>query len=374
MRILFDTRAETMYPLAKPGFSGGSQTYVKAIIKGLSRSHQVHVIAPDQDVEECKDGVWWWPSHYHPTDFDIAVQQVAINPQPDYDADLLIFMMSYSDPFLGPNGEWADKVDAYPVFSTVHKNMLLKYRPTVPADRIFITGLGVDLNDYKLRVEKVSGRMLYANDPARGLFPLLDIFDLVKKEVPQATLHIAYDFDRQLVNRMWEHSHLAQMLLECKYRIAHTEGVESLGGISRQELIYEQLECQVHCMPSDPPAPGIQTHGITQMECAAAGAALVLSDVEAFPEVFGSGAIILPVIGRFYPESSYRVSPADYAHHIIKLMSEPKEWEKASKRAKALARLNNWDRVVENWENMIASLTGSSAGSLQGRTVCQSGT
>ncbi len=48
MKLLFDARPETMYPLGKPGFSGGSQVYIRAITEGLAaKGHEVHVITND---------------------------------------------------------------------------------------------------------------------------------------------------------------------------------------------------------------------------------------------------------------------------------------------------------------------------------------
>jgi glycosyltransferase involved in cell wall biosynthesis len=359
MRLLFDATRETMYPLAKEGFSGGSQVYIKAIIKGLAaKGHQVHVIANDLDVDEQRDGVYWWPANYHPTKFDVAVQQMHVNPNPRYEAPVLVLMTSCVDPWLGDNNEFAKAVDAVPVFSQVHKDLLCKMRP-IAEDKCFITGLGVDVSDYDTPRGKVPGRMLYANDPARGLFYTLDVFDAVKKQVPEATLHVAYDFEKQFGYRCWEHSQMAQMLLDCKLRLESTPGVVSLGALTRAEIIQEQLECQVHCYPSDPPGIGTQIHGIMQMECAAAGAALVLSDVEAFPEVFSEAAVLLPTIGEFLPEQERRVDADDYAAIVVELMQNPDRFQKASQQARALAEQHTWDKVVDRWEDMLAKLVSN---------------
>ncbi len=371
MRILFDATPETMYPLATEGFSGGSQTYIRAIIRRLvERGHTVHVIANDLQVDEQRgECEFWWPREYHPHQFDVAVQQMHVNSNPDYDAPILVLMTSCVDPNLGPDHQWASQIDAYPLFSETHKRLLLQLRPTVPEDKCFITGLGVDLADYSFAAHgvglgywlnefggKIPGRMLYANDPARGLFYTLDIFDRVKREVPEATLHVAYAFDRQLEVHRWEHSQMAELLWECKRRLETTPGVVNLGGVSRAQIIDEQLECQVHCMPSDPPAIGTQTHGITQMECAAAGCALVLSDVEAFPEVFSKGATILPVIGRYLPDQERRVDAQDYAAVVVELMRDRDKWEEASRKARALAEKHTWDIVCDRWEEMLSKL------------------
>jgi glycosyltransferase involved in cell wall biosynthesis len=370
MKLLFDCTRETLYPLAKEGFSGGSQTYVKAITKGLAeRGHQVHVIATDMEGDEQRGpNLWYWEPAYHPHTADVAIMQMHAVDNPEYEAPYCILMTSCVDPYVGPGDSFAKSFDAVPVFSRVHKALLCATRPIDPA-KCHVTGLGVDLEDYDagvftgptgetLAFGKTPGRMLYANDPARGLFYALDVFDKVKEQVPGATLHVAYDFDKQLSWRAWEHSQMAQFLWECKRRIESTPGVVNVGGLDRAGIISEQLECQVHCMPSDPPGVGTQTHGITQMECAAAGAALVLSDVEAFPEVFGEGAEILPVIGHYIPSAERRCDAADYAGVVVELMRSPEKWAEASRKARALAEKNTWSAVLDRWETMLAGLKG----------------
>lgn len=375
MRLLFDSTPETMYPLAKEGFSGGSQTYIKAIIHAMvEKGHTVHVIANDLEVDEQRgEREFWWPKAYHPHMFDVAIQQMHVRPNPPYEAPILVLMTSCVDPALGPDNAWAEAVDAIPVFSEVHKTLLYEIK-SIPPEKCYLTGLGVDLADYTFsapldldaamyatpeyqetwrKAQKQHGRMLYANDPARGLFNVLDIFDLVRKEVPHATLHVAYDFDKQFGYRCWEHSAMAERLWDCKKRLASAPGVVNRGGISRPDIIREELQCQVHCMPSDPPGVGTQTHGITQMECAAAGAALVLSDVEAFPEVFSEGAKILPVTGRFIPDQERRVTAEDYAAEVVRLMTDPDACEEASRQARALAEKNTWGRVADRWQAML---------------------
>lgn len=371
MKILFDARPETMYPLAGGGFSGGSQVYIKAVVKGLAANgHDVHVIAQDLEVDEQRGpNEHWWPPTYFPRKVDVAVIQMHAFQNPEYDAPLCVLMTSCIDPYVGPNDEWVPAFEAVPVFSEVHKKLLLETRPFKP-EQVFVTGLGVNLADYyveynplrdgdylrQLQSKKVYGRMLYANDPARGLFYTLDVFDEVKKNVPEATLHVAYDFDNQWEMRKYEHSQMAEYLLECKKRLDSTPGVRNLGGLNRREIIREQIECAVHCYPSDPPGRGTQTHGLTQLECAAAGAALVLSDVEAFPEIFGEGAQILPTIGTYVPALERRYEAKDYAYYVSALMRNPLDLEKQSHKARRLAESMTWDVVIEKWERMLETI------------------
>ncbi len=359
MRILIDASNHQLYPIGSDGFTSGTVVMIRQIAAGLAeRGHTVHVITNDLQVEDQRGPtLWYWPPNVHPLAGDVAVQLMHVNPQPEYDADILLLMTFGIDPYLGPDHQWGQQVDGFPVLSAKHGELLRKARPTVRESKCFVTGLGVDTVDYPTWPNKrVPGRLLYSNDPTRGLPALLDIFDKVKEQVPEASLHIAYDFDGNLERVKWEHSYRAQMLLDCKKRIEATPGIVNLGALSREQVIREQLECQVHCMPSN--AERDQLHGLTQLECAAAGAALVLSDVAAFPEVFGEGATILPQVGKYMPELERRIDAGDWAQIVIELIKDETVWQTASQKARTLAEKHTWPAVIDRWEEMLKELGG----------------
>jgi glycosyltransferase involved in cell wall biosynthesis len=283
-----------------------------------------------------------------------------------YSADYLIMATNGIDPMLGPDHSYASGVDAFPVFSEKHGELMRQFRPTITPEQCFVTGLGVDLEDYVPpmtkanplgQLVKVPGRLLYANDPARGLWHVLDIFDHLRRYDDKYTLHVAYDFDRQFEHHRWSATTIAEALWDCKKRLVSTEGVVDVGGLTKDELIKEQLECDVHVMPSDPPNAGSQIHGITQMECAAAGAALVLSDIEAFPEVFGQAATILPVVGTWLPKTERRYDAQDWAEAVHALAEDSDRLSVASAKARKLAEINTWDHVIERWQGMLTALS-----------------
>ena len=245
----------------------------------------------------------------------------------------------------------------------------------VPLDKCHVTGLGVESQEYTFvrqmigdeqadelflhldNITKIPGRILVGNDPQRGLWHVLDIFDEVKARVPHATLHITYDVLKVFDTLRWQAHAMSQLLLDCERRINADPAITLLGNVSRAELIREQLECQVHVWPSDPPNIGSQIHGgIMGMECAAAGAAIVVSDVEAMPETFGGVATILPVPGTYIPSAERRLTAEDWAEAVVELMLDPDKWAGASRKARALAEQNTWPRVIERWEKMFETL------------------
>lgn len=364
-----------MYPVAGPGFRGGTETYVNVVAAGLAAAgHDVHVVAPDATTDEQRaHRLWYWPSSYHPWEADavVAVHSLAhVRPDSGYRAPILICATNGLGADFGPDDGWAPSVDAWPVFSRCHAELLVKRHPAIDAARCHVTGLGIDLAAYPPGPAKVAGRVLVANDPARGLWHVLDIFDALRLLVPEATLHVAYDVDGAFQARRWQSTALAEVLLDCQKRLAATPGITVLGAIDRDALVAEQLACQVHVWPSDPPNVGSQIHGLTQMECAAAGAALVLSDIEAFPDVFAAAATILPVPGTFVPELEGRVTAQHWADVIAGLMRTPSRLKKAQRASRALAARHDWSRVVASWCSMLTTLArAADTGNVSAPTV-----
>lgn len=373
INIIIDATPLDLYPFGKPGFAGGTELYIHQLAAGLSKTHLVHVVTADLEQEEQRgERLFYWPKHVHPTVADAVICVHNLENVAPYAADHLILASNGIGAYLGPDDEFATGLDAVACFSQCHVDLLTRRHPKVSEEKCHITGLGVELDDYdqlgfygtldpmkqgpRWNYEKVPGRMLYANDPQRGLWKTLDIFERVRKEVPDATLHIAYNWTKVFAMMQWSPSAMAEELWACRHKMATLDGVRDLGELSRDAIIQEQLACQVHTYPSDPPNVGSQIHGITQMECAAAGCALVLSDTEAFPEVFGEAATILPVPGAFLPEIGTRMDAQDWADVTVTLMQDAAKWQEASAKARQLAEQNTWDHVVARWNAMLSAL------------------
>ena len=113
-------------------------------------------------------------------------------------------------------------------------------------------------------------------------------------------------------------------------------------------------DCE-RCRPG-PVAQPVNT--ASSLAYVAAGAALVLSAVEAFPEVFGAAATLLPVVGQYEPSVERRVSPADWAEVIVELMRDAGKWREASRKARALAEQHTWAACVDRWQAMLTTLAG----------------
>lgn len=89
--------------------------------------------------------------------------------------------------------------------------------------------------------EKIKNRLIFTSVPDRGLEHVAQMFPVVKREIPDATLTITSDY------RLWgnyspdNQSHVQRFL--------HMDGVSFLGGVTREVLVKEQLKSQIHFYP-----------------------------------------------------------------------------------------------------------------------------
>jgi hypothetical protein len=361
MKVLIDCQHLQLYSFARPGFHGATETYAKKIAAGLAdEGHTVHVVAPDlEDDEQRGERLFYWPPHNHPTRADLVVMVGSLAGAERYEGDGLVYATNGATLPDQLTPEIADLVAAYPVFSKTHAKLLCAMNPGIPKDRCVVTGLGVEIDDYPLDPPKIPGRLLYQNDPARGLWNVLDILEIVQKDYPDASLAVTYDFDRQFEQHRWRQNALAEMMWECHRRMATMPNILNRGALDRAGIVAEQLACQIHVMPSDPNNVGTQIHGHAQLEAAAAGCALVLSDVEAFPELFAGVADILPVPGQYIPDpegDGRRIDALDYAEIVLDLLRDPEAWTKASKASRKLAERHTWEDVIGSWLLMLDQL------------------
>lgn len=361
MKLIIDGTAFKHYPFGrKDGFRGGSENYVAILAEGLAQKHEVHVVAADIQREERRGpNEWWWPEAYHPTEADAVLcahNLEPVQPGSPYHAPLVVWLSNGLGANLGPDDEWAQMIDGVACFSKCHADFLGVQHPRVARDKCYVTGLGVDLSLYDPKRPKVPGRMFFSNDPARGLWHALDVFDAVKKNVPDATLHVGYDFDRQFAVRRWKSSWQSEQLWECEKRLKGTPGVVNLGSLTPEETRDQIHECHVHVMPSEPSNVGSQIHGLLQAEHMATGTPCVLSDIEAFGEVFGAAASILPIPGAYIDQLERRYDAQDWGEAVTRLMRDNKKWHAASKKSVRLARTMVWPNVVKNVDAMLGDL------------------
>ena len=354
MDIIFDARALRVYPVGNAGFTGATELMLHRLASGLaSRGHTVCVTTPDLNrAEQRGPTLWYWPPVAFPTHADVVIAMHNLAHVAEYDAPVLVLASNGPDPYLGPNACDARLIDRAVCFSQTHVDLLRDVSPEIPREKCRAIGLGVDPEAYRRGIAKTPGRMLWASDPTRGLWHMLDIFRLVREAEPEAELRIAYDFASKFDAWKWDASSVAEALWRCKFGM-EMPGVTAIGGLRHEQMAAEQMAAWLFAYPCDPLTPGTELFCLAALESAAAGCPLILSDLPALREVFADAATFLPIPGTYSPADECRFDVRDWADVIVEITRDVSQWIDMSNRSKDLAERHTWGKVVDQWEAML---------------------
>ena len=192
---------------------------------------------------------------------------------------------------------------------------------------------------------RVPYRFVWCSSPDRGLEELLDMWPLIKKEMPKAHLKIFYGwdyFDTSL------HIPLQRQFKQRIRRLIQQDGVEWCGRIGQDELANElkQADAMIY-----PPHSFRETYGITFLEAQAAGVLCFYRQNGALGETIGDRGI--PLAMKATPEEIVKTIKETLLDDssIIRL------------RAKEYAKKRDWSGQADKVLNLYKQLNvGSSKG------------
>jgi hypothetical protein len=133
--------------------------------------------------------------------------------------------------------------------------------------KITYIDLGVRLQDYPAKIEKIQNRFIFCSVPERGLNIIRQVWPDIKAALPDATLVITAD------HRLWgshspnNHTYRLNLLGQ--------DGIVYLGAIPRHQLAKHQTQAQIHLFPNTYP----ELFCISAAECQAVGAYPVTSGI-----------------------------------------------------------------------------------------------
>lgn len=158
---------------------------------------------------------------------------------------------------------------------------------------------GIDPNEFPPPDEsqRVPTRAVYFSSPDRGLETLLDLWPLVRAQVPEATLDVFYGFGsaRRMSSANVEHREsLKAMERRVMARIAELtpHGVTMRGGVSHPELHDFLRTCGVWAYSHGPERSAVETFCISSAKALACGVWPVTTDNGALPEVCFAGTFV----------------------------------------------------------------------------------
>lgn len=190
---------------------------------------------------------------------------------------------------------------------------------------------------------------VYSSSADRGLDVLLQVWPLIRAQVPEAELHVFYGWET-----LDKAARMRPELLQFKAMtlgLIEQQGGEAGGvfmrGRTGQRDLYEAFQdARVWAYPTY----FTETSCITAMETRAAGCVPVTSDLAALPETVGDHGLLIEVGADGQPDDLYKDT---FVGLVTQLLTDAALWEKWHKLARSGIEECAWPKRIERWEQLI---------------------
>jgi glycosyltransferase involved in cell wall biosynthesis len=246
--------------------------------------------------------------------------------------------------------EAAEKyIDFMAVLSNWHGEFIQSSGLTLKKEKYVTLPNGVDINRYpkdqfnkKLTkgIEKAP-KFVYSSSPDRGLWYLLQMWPLLRKEFPEAELLICYGVKKWTEHLKWSHGRIGEMAIEIE-RLIVQPGIKDLGKIGQGELSRLQMEADAWLYPLDSQS-STETGCISAIENAAAGNPIFATDCDCMEDEFGHiGQIIdLPFDAQ------------EFTNKVVGVLSDQEYVEYIRESGREFAEERDWRIIAKKWLNLF---------------------
>lgn len=231
-----------------------------------------------------------------------------------------------------------DTIDGVIVLSEYHKSYLKHLKNQ---NKIIVSRNGLNMKDFE-NINEVRNphRMIYASSYDRGLEHILEMWGDIRKEVPDAELHIFYGWNTYL--EMMKIGRRPKAYYDEMCKLMKQDGITEHGRIGQKKLVKEYAKSGVWAYPSH----FEEISCIGAMRAMATGAVPCCTDFAALKETVKFGVKVdMDVKGEDWSE---------YKKKLIKLLKTPNYQEKVRSEMIPWAKDNlGWDLVAKDWATRL---------------------
>lgn len=244
--------------------------------------------------------------------------------------------------------ERVNKVDKIFVLSEYHKSLFRMFKNgefvVIPDDKFFLTSNGItEVFVPKEQITRDPYRCIWTSSYDRGLVYLLKMWPDIKKEVPQATLHIFYGWN--LFLSFYRNNPSRMRWYEQMRKAMQQEGVTEYGRVPHQQLAEEFLKSGIWSYYSD----FQEISCISAMKAQTYGAVPVTTNYAALKETVRNG---LRVDGDPYDPKTQE----EYKKALIGLLKDHKKQEEIrGNMQKWAGEYFQWSKVAAKWDELFQS-------------------
>jgi len=239
-----------------------------------------------------------------------------------------------------------DKVNKIAVLSKYHQSILRLHKGgrflPMPGDKLFLTANGVTINPFpETSGDRNPHSIIYSSSPDRGLVYLLNNWDRVRQEVPDATLDIYYGF------QVYDTIHIGNPT-KMKWKadilnLMNKPGISYHGRVGHKDLHEAMAKTAIWAYPTD----FTEISCITAMKAQTLGAIPVCTTIAALEETVKNGIKVDVDITDPDGEKEYFDALIDL------LKDEAKQKEIREPMINWARGYFGWDQVAHKWDALF---------------------
>lgn len=329
---------------------GGSELMMLELAKRLaSFGHRVRIYNSCGNDSSIHDGVEYNPSNRFKNlvcDVLIVSRQASMLGD-QFNIKTKLRLLWVHDVYaIGATDELLMKADRILALSQWHKSSILAKHGVHP-DQVIVTRNGINLDRFNKTIKRNRFKCVNSSSPDRSWPVLLQVWPEIKKQVPQAEIHLFYGF------RNWEflaphYPGQMDLINQLKNKIKEMEPLDVVfrDRVNQEKLAEEFLSAGVWAHPTW----FTESSCITGMEAQAAGLRCVSSSIAALNETVGNRGVL---IDGDWTTQEYQKKFIDATVAALLKENDDKDRLELQKYAKDNFGL---DSLAKNWENMFYNL------------------
>ncbi|MHA1591201.1 MAG: glycosyltransferase [Candidatus Heimdallarchaeaceae archaeon] len=302
------------YPSIFSGIGGSEEMVIRMSQELTKLGHKVTVFNDCGEYAGIYDGVEYIP-YYHfnvKDNYDTLIAwRIPSFFKIDINANKKIVWLhdlAYPEQF---DDKATENTDKFIFLSKFHRSNM----PSIPDSKIFISNNGIVPDEFKDKQEKKPYSLCWTSSYDRGLLPFMEnIFPLIKKEIPEVTLDVAYgwqNIDKEM-DIVPEFKNLKEKLVP----LLKQEGVTEHGRLNHKQIasLYKTSICMPYASEFG------ETNNISSQKAQASGCYVITTDkAGATPEYLKFGEIIK---GKgIYTDREQQIR---FAKAVVKYLKAPK--------------------------------------------------
>jgi glycosyltransferase involved in cell wall biosynthesis len=221
----------------------------------------------------------------------------------------------------------------------------------IPAEKIYVTRNGVDLDHYQVEAEKIPDRLIYSSVPDRGLDILAELFPKIRAQIGNSTLEAFSSF---AIYGTDTDAKLAEL-----FQAAGRAGITFHPPKTQRELAKEMEKCSLMLYPNHKSTLHpvfAETSCITVLEAQAAGVPVITSNRGALNESVLDGKTGILINGDPYSQA-YK---DEFVRQTVALLKDNERRALMGRQAKErIFKEYGWPLIAGEWQTEFARLLGA---------------